>query len=147
MPLFSKTLWKNRRACVQFSWIDPYSLITAGACPPRKKITGSTRRKGDVPMLARLFERCRSRELTRNHGRRPRPSLELLEHRTLLSVYTVDSLGDTGQGSDLAGDLRYCIARATDGDSVQLGVQGTINLTSPLPNLTHSISIDGPGPD
>jgi predicted outer membrane repeat protein len=47
----------------------------------------------------------------------------------------------------LAGDLRYCITRAMDGDTVRFGVQGIINLNSTLPDLTHSISIEGPGPD
>lgn len=81
----------------------------------------------------------------RNH--RCRPVLEVLEDRTLLSVYMVDRLTDSGDGSDLAGDLRYCITQATDGDQIQFGVQGVINLTRALPELNHSISIDGPGPD
>jgi hypothetical protein len=61
----------------------------------------------------------------------------------------VDRLTDTGSGSGLAGDLRYCITQAGDGDSITFGdgVTGTINLSGPLPKLTHSISIDGPGPD
>ena len=46
-------------------------------------------------------------------SRTHRLQLEVLEDRTLLSVYTVDRLTDTGAGSDLAGDLRYCISRAT----------------------------------
>jgi hypothetical protein len=36
---------------------------------------------------------------------------------------------------------------ATDGDDIQFGVTGTINLTRALPDLTHSINIEGPGPD
>jgi hypothetical protein len=73
--------------------------------------------------------------------------LEVLEDRTLLSAYTVDRLTDLGEGSDLAGDLRYCITHAADGDDITFGVTGTINLTGALPNLTHNISIQGPGPD
>jgi hypothetical protein len=34
-----------------------------------------------------------------------RPRLEMLEDRTLLSTYVVNSLTDTGTGSGLAGDL------------------------------------------
>src|SRR6266852_4454925 len=62
---------------------------------------------------------CRSR----SH----RLQLEVLEDRTLLSVYTVDRLTDTGAGSDLAGDLRYCITQATSG--------------------ADSVTFEGPGPD
>jgi hypothetical protein len=74
--------------------------------------------------------------------------LEVLENRTLLSFAgcIVDRLSDTGAGSGLMGDLRYCITNVTDGDAITFAVQGTINLTGPLPDLTHSISIDGPGP-
>jgi hypothetical protein len=59
----------------------------------------------------------------------------------------VDHLADDTVGSGLNGSLRYCITHATDGDSIQFGVTGTINLTGALPNLSHSISIAGPGPD
>src|SRR6266849_2577185 len=58
-----------------------------------------------------------------------RPRLEALEDRTLLSTFMVDRLTDMGEGSDLAGDLRYCITQAANGDSIQFGVQGVINLT------------------
>src|SRR5262249_17222036 len=59
----------------------------------------------------------------------------------------VDRLTDTGAGSGLMGDLRYCITNVTDGDAITFAVQGTINLTGALPDLTHGISIEGPGPD
>jgi len=80
-----------------------------------------------------------------------RPRLEILEARTLLSVCTVDRLTDNnpaggGEGSNGMGDLHYCIARAADGDSISFKLAGTINLTGALPDLTHSINIDGPGP-
>jgi len=77
----------------------------------------------------------------RNGGRSFRPRLEILEDRTVLSDCTMSVLTDTGD----KGDLRYCITHATDGDSIQFGVTGAINLTGALPNLAHSISIDGPG--
>jgi hypothetical protein len=82
-----------------------------------------------------------------HHNRFHRPLLEPLEDRTLLSVYMVERLTDTGEGSGLAGDLRYCITQAMDGDTIQFGVQGVINLNSALPDLAHSISIEGPGSD
>src|SRR6516164_3525923 len=83
----------------------------------------------------------------RNGGRTFRPRLEVLESRTLLSFAgcIVDRLTDTGAGSGLMGDLRYCITNVTDGDDIIFAVQGTINLTGALPDLTHSISIEGPG--
>jgi hypothetical protein len=35
----------------------------------------------------------------------------LLESRTLLSTWTVNSLGDTGTGTGMAGDLRFVITQ------------------------------------
>src|SRR6266849_2328423 len=85
----------------------------------------------------------------RNGGRSFRPRLEVLEGRTLLSFSgcIVDRLTDTGAGSGLMGDLRYCITKVTDGDTIIFGVQGTISLAGPLPDFTHSVNIDGPGAD
>src|SRR5262249_38108138 len=81
---------------------------------------------------------------------RPRslhPLLEILEDRTLLSTYLVDRLTDTGAGSGLAGDLRYCVAHATSGnDVIDFGVTGAIGLGStPFPSLDASVAIRGPG--
>jgi hypothetical protein len=77
-----------------------------------------------------------------------RPRLQVLEDRTLLSTYLVDHLADDLVGSGLSGSLRYCITNAVDGDTITFGVTGTIQLTDgALPDLTHNISIDGPGPD
>src|SRR5438874_10719833 len=99
-------------------------------------------------MFARLFRPRRAcQSARRRHGVLSRPLLEVLEDRTLLSVYMVDRPSDAGEGSDLTGDLRYCIAHATDGDTVQFGVQGVINLTHALPLLAHGITINGPGQD
>jgi hypothetical protein len=75
-----------------------------------------------------------------------RPALEVLEDRTLLSVYTVDRLTDTGAGSGFTGDLRYCITQATtDGDTITFAVAGTIYLTAALPDLKTQLTIQGPG--
>jgi hypothetical protein len=76
-----------------------------------------------------------------------RPILEMLEVRNLLSTYTVDHLADDMVGDALNGSLRYCLTNATDRDDIQFAVTGTINLTGPLPVLTHSIGIEGPGAD
>jgi hypothetical protein len=78
-----------------------------------------------------------------------RPRFEVLEARHLLSTYVVDNLGDSGAGSGLAGDLRYCINQAADGDAITFGVTGTIQLGEFLGSLdlAHNISIEGPGAD
>jgi len=81
-------------------------------------------------------------------GPRVRPLLDVLEDRTLLSTYVVNTLTDTGAGSGLAGDLRYCITNATSGnDTITFApsLTGTIKLQSDLPNLTASVAIQGPG--
>src|SRR5262245_63393503 len=78
---------------------------------------------------------------------RARLAVEVLEDRTLPSTFVVDRLTDTGAGSGLTGDLRYCITNAVDNDKISFddGVTGTINLTGALPALSHSIDIEGPG--
>src|SRR5262245_10553232 len=50
--------------------------------------------------------------------RRARLTLEALEDRWVPAGFTVNSIDDTGAGSGLLGDLRYCIAQAnsTAGD-------------------------------
>jgi hypothetical protein len=75
-----------------------------------------------------------------------RPRLEVLESRNLLSTWVVDRVTDTGAGAGLAGDLRYCLTQAADGDAVTFGVTGTIDLTRALPTLTRGVRIEGPGP-
>jgi hypothetical protein len=105
-------------------------------------------------MLIRYVRRLVNR-LVRRSGMRPahrsalriRPRLEMLEDRNLLSTFTVDHLADDLVGSGLNGSLRYCINLARDGDIIQTAddLGGTINLTGRLPDLTHSISIQGPG--
>ncbi|HEV3203504.1 MAG TPA: hypothetical protein VGY77_03935, partial [Gemmataceae bacterium] len=47
----------------------------------------------------------------------------------------------------MMGDLRYCITNVADGGAIIFAVQGTINLTGALPDLTHNITIEGPGAD
>jgi len=65
-----------------------------------------------------------------------------------LSIYVVNSLTDTGSGSRLEGDLRYCLTKATSGnDTITFAstLQGTINVQSELPTLNASVAIQGPG--
>lgn len=64
------------------------------------------------------------------------------------STCVVDRLTDTGEGSELTGDLRYCITQASSGlDTITFAVTGTINLTGALPALAASVTIAGPGAD
>jgi hypothetical protein len=76
--------------------------------------------------------------------------LEALEERTVPSTFVVDRLTDAnpsgGEGSGMAGDLRYCLGQVADGDAVTFAVTGSINLTAWLPALNHDIRSDGPGP-
>jgi parallel beta-helix repeat protein len=81
---------------------------------------------------------------------RYRPCLEPLEDRLALAVFTVISAGDSGAGTGLAGDLRYCLsqANATPGlDTIQFAIPGsgphTINPTSALPVITDAVFLDG----
>ena len=64
-----------------------------------------------------------------------------------LTTYMVDSLADQGAGSGLVGDLRYAIsqANANPGSDIAFAVTGTIQLLTPLPNLTADVTINGPG--
>jgi hypothetical protein len=82
-----------------------------------------------------------------------RPRLEWFEDRLLPSVFMVTDLGDAGNGSNLQGDLRYCITHANaNTDPInqivfQPGLTGTIGLTQGGLSITKEIVIDGPGQD
>jgi hypothetical protein len=83
------------------------------------------------PSLHGIFTRFRGNPSTRrlapgkpSRKGPPRPLvLEALESRTLLSVLAVDRLTDNhlaggGEGAGQAGDLRYCLTNAADGDVI-----------------------------
>src|SRR5262249_45997613 len=96
----------------------------------------------------RRSDNSKSRSSVRSRSRaRFQPHLDRLEDRTLLSVCLVDRLTDVGEGKEFVGDLRYCLEQAQDQGSIQFLVKGTINLPRALPDLTRSISIEGPGAD
>jgi len=61
--------------------------------------------------IRNLFARRVTRPI-RKKPPRARPTLEALEDRWVPSTFTVNSTGDTGTGSGLTGDLRYCIGQA-----------------------------------
>src|SRR6516164_2476129 len=86
---------------------------------------------------------------------RLQPTLLALEDRRLLSTFTVNSTGDTGTGSGLVGDLRYCITQANsaggdetiDFDSTVFGTPQTITLSGTqleLSDTTGTETITGP---
>ncbi len=82
--------------------------------------------------------RCRGRR-----GPRSAPWLEALEDRTVLSPLLVTNNHDSGAGS-----LRYEIAQAVSGDTIQFApsLDGqTIPLTSGELDITQNLDIDGPG--
>src|SRR5262245_29284231 len=86
-----------------------------------------------------------ARRPTGHHHRGRRPwRVETLEDRTLLSTFTVNSLGDTGTGTGTSGDLRFCITQAngTTGDNtINFSVTGTITLHSALPDLSNTTGL------
>jgi hypothetical protein len=62
----------------------------------------------------------------------------------------VTRLSDTNIGHGGRGSLRYCLTLANHNagpDTIDFKVQGTIQLTSPLPGLASDITILGPGAD
>src|SRR5947207_15969266 len=74
------------------------------------------------------------------------PQTEVLEHRIVLSTFTVTTLADSGPGS-----LREAVTSANaaaGADIVQFahGLSGTINLASQL-DVTDDLTINGTGPD
>ncbi len=69
---------------------------------------------------------------------------EILEDRTLLASFTVNTLVDENDGIGTGGvSLRDAIAAASNGDDISFSVQGTINLTNGELLIDKALSIDG----
>src|SRR5215471_454428 len=80
----------------------------------------------------------RRRPATTSRGARPR--LEVLEDRTVPSTLAVTNSGDD---VSVKGTLRYAVAHAQDGDTIQLtgAVKDPIVLTHGELLLSHSVTI------
>ena len=61
-----------------------------------------------------------------------------------LRTVTVNDTGDTA-GSESVLTLRYALTHAEDGDTITLPAGQTITLTSPLPDIVKSLTINGNG--
>lgn len=72
-------------------------------------------------------------------------SIEPLEVRLTPATFVVIGLGDAGQGFGNTGDLRYCINQANGSkdtsNTIDMGMSGTISLTSQLPTITNNVAI------
>ncbi|MBX7104674.1 MAG: right-handed parallel beta-helix repeat-containing protein [Gemmataceae bacterium] len=98
--------------------------------------------------MVRLFDRLRK---VRPQAKRSRLRLTSLEGRAVPATLVVNALTDSGSGSGLSGDLRYCINTATAGDVINFSntlfaTPQTISVGSQL-SVAASISIAGPGFD
>ncbi len=114
-----------------------------------------------MSFLNRLLKRiCGQSRLYRTRRRRSlspfgvlAAQVETLEVRALLSsAYEVDSLTDTGAGSGLTGDIRYCIAQADQSANAGSTITFDPALTGSTISLSHgqlvisdAMTITGPG--
>ncbi len=135
-----------------------------GPAPPRRSVcarrdgcfivsqTSSRKEKHYVVLfLAAKLETLRAAPSFRRRSRSFRPLLETLEVRTLLSTYVVNSPTDTGTGSGLTGDIRYCITQADQpanaGSTITFDTAttgGTITLSHGQLAISDNMTISGP---
>jgi hypothetical protein len=99
-------------------------------------------------LIDRVVERCGTAFGIRKEAavRAARPRMfEALEGRTMMAVFTVSNLNDTGAGS-----LRQAISDANGAEGADViefadGVSGTITLGGTELSITESLTINGPG--
>jgi hypothetical protein len=100
--------------------------------------------------LLTMWFTSRLRDKTHRHsGRTHRPSLELLEDRTVPSTFLVTNVADTADDTNV-GSLRWAIQQANGSpglDTIAFQIPGsgvhTIQPLSALPTITDSVVIDG----
>ena len=90
-------------------------------------------------------KRWRGRDTKASRSRRLRPTVMGLEDRTLLSMYTVGNLNDSGAGSLRQGILDANSTSGADVIDFEAGLTGTITLTSGELAITDDLTINGPG--
>src|SRR5262245_22860190 len=95
----------------------------------------------------RRFPRPAVRPIGNTHSRsRFRPSLLVLEERTMLSTFQVTNANDSGSGS-----LPYELSQAGNGDTITFSslfnTPQTITLSSGELDVTKDVTIQGPGKD
>jgi Bacterial Ig-like domain (group 3)/Right handed beta helix region len=91
----------------------------------------------------------------KSHRVRVRLRFEVLEDRLAPAVYTVNAITDTGTGTGLTGDLRYCINQSNSDsgpDTIQFqpGQEGVIDLSTTeggqgTLTISNNVTIDGFG--
>jgi hypothetical protein len=102
-----------------------------------------------MPALSvrRLLTRFLSRSPERGRRGRSflRPCLEILENRTLLSVFIVTNTNDSGMGSLRQAILDANASPGLDTIAFQIGAGGvqTIRPASPLPQISDPVNVDG----
>jgi hypothetical protein len=83
-----------------------------------------------------------------NGGSSPSVNVTMEEHKTVHAVFaqtfTVNDTSDA-EGSGSSVTLRYALTNIVDGGVINLPAGATITLTSPLPDITRSITINGNG--
>src|SRR6266851_2227058 len=148
--------------------VSPPSRSRTGPASPRRSVCApdemsshciADRAKDQTmnPLLSAMTRYVRRSQLNRTprrtdkrKARQQRLFLEPLEDRLAPAVYTVNALTDTGAGTGLTGDLRYCINQTNSDsgpDTIQFNIGGggvqSIALTSALPTITNAVTIDG----
>jgi hypothetical protein len=81
--------------------------------------------------------------LAQRNTTKTKPRQAEMGHAFPANTIVVTNTNDSGPGS-----LRDALAIATDGDTIDAtGVSGTISLTSGELQITHAVTINGPGPE
>ena len=99
------------------------------------------------PSNSRFQQHAAARLSHARQRRRLGPALERLEERLVLSALSlpVTSLADTGPGTLCAAITEADAGSAAQPYNIKFKVSGTITLESPLPVLSNTMTLTGPG--